>query len=414
MDTTLTPTFTSEFFADNRARLRALFTGTAPIVLSANGLLQRGGDSTYAFSQEANFWYLTGIDEPDITLVLDKDKEYLIVPARSASREAFDGAVAYDELTRTSGIATVLDDKAGWEELGKRLKKVKHVATLAVPPSYVEQYGMYTNPSRAALLERLHEYNAELQPLDIGQHLARMRMIKQPLELQAIEAAIAVTAATIKEATKTSKLSKYAYEYEVEAQITAGFRKRGSAGHAFEPIVAAGDQACVLHNVANNTALSADDLLLMDIGAEVDHYAADITRTISLSTPNRRQQAVYDAVLEVQNFAFGLLKPGVMLRQYELDVAQFMGEKLRELGLIRTISPEAIREFYPHATSHFLGLNVHDVGDYERPLEPGVVLTVEPGIYIPKEGIGVRIEDDIVITESGNRILSNALPRSLA
>src|SRR5665213_3590178 len=147
--------FTSEFFAGNREKLRELFKGTAPIVVTANGLLQRGGDSSYDFSQDANFWYLTGIDEPDIVLVMDRDKEYLIVPARTASREAFDGTIADEELSLRSGIQAVYDDKAGWEQLAGRLRKVKHVATIAPPPAYIEAYGLYTNPARAALLQRL-------------------------------------------------------------------------------------------------------------------------------------------------------------------------------------------------------------------------------------------------------------------
>ncbi len=405
--------FSSEFFAGNRQRLRELFTGTAPIVVSANGLLQRGGDSTYAFVQDANFWYLTGIEEPDILLVMDRDKEYLVVPGRSASREAFDGAVATEGLSQRSGVLDVYDDKTGWEKLSGRLRKVKHVATLAVPPAYVEHYGLYTNPARAALVQRLREAKPELELLDISPHLGRLRMIKQPLELEAIQAAINVTIGTIKETLKPAKLRKYAFEYEIEAELSRGFRRRGAAGHGFEPIVASGQRACTLHNVANNGALAADELLIVDVGAEFDHYSADITRTVSLGSASRRQQTVHGAVAEVQQFAFGLLKPGVILRDYEQQIEQYMGEKLRELGLVKTISHEEVRKYYPHATSHFLGLNVHDVGDYERPLEPGVVLTVEPGIYIPREAIGVRIEDDVLITSKGIKILTGKLPREL-
>ena len=182
--------FSSDFFAGNRQRLKELFTGTAPIVVTANGLLQRGNDSTYKFAQDANFWYLTGIDEPDILLVMDRDKEYLIVPERSASRQAFDGVVEADPLIRRSGVQTVLNDKEGWDLLGSRINKVKHVATLAVPPHYVEQYGMYTNPARAVLIEKIKSYNSEIELLDINQHLARLRMIKQLPELQAIQQAI--------------------------------------------------------------------------------------------------------------------------------------------------------------------------------------------------------------------------------
>ena len=410
----MNPRFTSEFFAGNRQRLRELFTGTAPIVLSANGLLQRGGDSTYAFSQDASFWYLTGINEPDITLVIDRDKEYLIVPGRSTRREAFDGKVEDSELSHSSGIQTVLSDKEGWERLGSRLKKVKHVATLAASPAYVELYGLYTNPARATLAARLKEYSPHLELLDLSPHLTRMRMIKQAPELAAIQAAIDITIGSFKEATRAAKLAKYAYEYELEAAITQGFRRRGASGHSFEPIVAGGQRAVTLHNVANNSALAADELIIVDIGAEVEHYAADITRTISLKIASKRQRSVHDAVREVQQHAFTLLKPGVLMKTYEQQIEQLMGEKLRELGLIKSISLEAVRHYFPHGTSHFLGLNVHDIGDYDRPLEPGIVMTVEPGIYIPEEGIGVRIEDDVLITAKGIKILSNKLSRSLS
>lgn len=405
--------FTSEFFAANRQRLRELFIGTAPIVVSANGLLQRGGDSTYGFAQEANFWYLTGIDEPDIVLVMDRDKEYLIVPVRSASREAFDGTVNNELLSRRSGIQIIYDDKAGWEQLYKRLKKVKHVATLTPPPAYIEHYGMYTNPARAALLERLRSYKIDLELLDLNPHLTRLRMIKQTQEIVAIQEAIDITIASLKDAIRPAKLHGYRYEYQLEAQVAQGFRKRGAAGHAFEPIVASGQRACTLHNVANNGALATKELMILDVGAEVEHYAADITRTVSLSTPSRRQQAVHAAVLEVQKFAFELLKPGVVLKEYEQQIEHFMGEKLRELGLIKKITHNTIRTYFPHATSHFLGLNVHDVGDYKRPLEPGIVMTVEPGIYIPQENIGVRIEDDVMITPRGIKILTQRLSREL-
>lgn len=405
--------FSSEFFAGNRQHLRELFTGTAPIVVTANGLLQRGADSAYSFSQDANFWYLTGINEPDITLVIDRDKEYLIVPDRSASRQAFDGAVKLEDLTRVSGIQAVYSDKEGWELFSKRLSRVQHVATVGIPPAYVEHYGLYTNPARAVLVERIRSHNESVELLDLSPHLSRLRMIKQPVELTAIQQAIDITAASLKEATRPTKLRRFAYEYEIEAELSRGFRRRGASGHAFDPIVASGPRACTLHNVANNGALAAGELVVLDVGAEVEHYAADITRTVSIGQPSRRQQAVYQAVLETQAYALSLLKPGTSLRDYEESVAHFLGEKLRELNLIRTINHDTIRKYCPHATSHFLGLNVHDIGDYDRPLEPGVVMTVEPGIYIPEEGIGVRIEDDVLITPTGTRVLSSKLPRTL-
>ncbi|MBC7581975.1 aminopeptidase P N-terminal domain-containing protein [Aeromicrobium sp.] len=407
------PKFTSEFFAGNRERLRQLFTGTAPIVVTANGLLQRGGDSSYPFQQDATFWYLTGIEDPDIVLVIDKAKEYLIVPSRGTTRIAFDGSVDAAELTRISGVQTVVDDKEGWHLLEARLRRAKHVATLSPPPAYIEEHGLYTNPARAQLVNRIKMSDDSIELLDLSQHVALLRVVKQPEELVAIQAAIDITIDTLKDITRPSELAKYAYEYEVEADLSRGFRRRGASGHSFEPIVAGGARACTLHNVANDGPLSSDELLLLDVGAEVSHYAADITRTVSLGTPSRRQQAVYNAVLEVQEFAFTLMQPGALIRDNEQKIEQFMGEKLRELGLIKNIEHDEVRRYYPHATSHFLGLNVHDIGDYSRPLEPGVVLTVEPGIYIADEGIGIRIEDDVLITPNGHQILTARLPRHL-
>lgn len=405
--------FNSDFFAANRERLRQLFTGTAPIVITANGLMQRGSDEAFQFHQDSNFWYLTGIAEPDIILVMDKNKEYLIVPGRSDSREAFDGAVDPAMLTRISGVRTVFGDKEGWKQLSARLKRVQHVATLAPPPAYIDAWGLYTNPARAALVRRCKTINPDVELLDLRSHLVRMRTIKLPEELTALRQAIAITEDTLKEVTRPRQLQKYAHEYEIEADITRGFRKRGARGHAFTPIVAAGKHACTLHHVENNGPLAKNDFVVLDVGAEVAHYSADITRTVCLGEPTRRQQAVFDVVAAAQDYAYSILRPGVQFRAYEKQMVAFMGEKLRELGLLKTIDDAQVRTYFPHATSHYLGLDTHDAGDYDRPLEAGAVITVEPGIYIPEEGIGVRIEDDVLLTADGVDVLSGSLPRSL-
>ncbi len=403
--------FSSDFFVGNRHRLRETVS-VELIVMTANGLLQRSNvDSAYLFYQDADFWYLTGIDEPDIVLVIDEGEEYLIVPERPAIREAFDGAVDHKPLTRRSGVRTVLDGKAGWERLGKRLKTLGTVATPAAPPVYLERYGIYTNPARASLASRLKSYNGKLNIKDLSHSLAGLRMIKQPQELKAMQSAIDITIATLQDVLEPARKQAYGYEYELEADITAGFRRRGAWGHSFEPIVAGGERACTLHNVSNDSALKPDELVVIDIGAEVEHYAADITRTVSLREPSERQRAVHQAVLDVQNYALGLLKPGARLPEYERKVRSRMGEHLLELGLIKTNTPKEVQKYYPHGTSHFIGLNVHDAGDYDHPLEPGVVLSCEPGIYITEEGIGVRIEDDVLITKSGNEVLTAKLAK---
>lgn len=403
--------FDAEFFKRNRDNLRKLFTGTAPIVLTAHGLLQRSADSTYPFRQDSSFWYLTGINEPDIILVIDKEKEYLIVPDRDASRQAFDGSIDFDDLKNKSGIEDVLDEKTGWKQLSGRLGRVGHVATLAASPSYIEAHGMYVNPARRRLIKRLTAEKEGIELLDLRQHLTRLRMIKQEPELAVIRQAIDLTAKGFKKLKRG--LKDIEFEHEAEAVFTALFRQNGY-NHSYEPIVAYGTNACTLHYMANNSRVGKDGLLLLDVGADVEGYAADISRTYSLSgEPTKRETQVWQATLEVQEYAISLLKPGVVVADYEKQVEAYMGEKLRELGLIKIIDHDNVRQFYPHATSHFLGLDVHDVADYERPLEPGMVLTVEPGIYIPEEAIGIRIEDDVLITDDGIEVLSAKLPREL-
>jgi Xaa-Pro aminopeptidase len=401
--------FNSNFFINNRRVLRQRFVHDETIVITANGLLQRGADSSFPFSQDANFWYLTGIDEPDILLVMTQNEEYLIIPTRSLVRETFDGAIAYDKLSSISGIKQVLDDEEGWELLFKQ----KQLATISPPPIYIEQYGLYANPARHSFLSRIKKANPDIEFIDVGQDLARMRMTKQAPELKAIQSAIDITIASLKAASEPKRIIEYLHEYELEAAIRSGFRRLGAKGDSFEPIVAGGKNACTLHNVSNNSALNLKDLWLADVGAEVEHYAADITRMFSPSKPTNRQKAIYEAVKQVQQFAMDQLKPGVLLKEYEQSVEDFMGEQLISLKIIKSASHESIRKFYPHSTSHFLGLNVHDVGDYRQPLSPNTVLTVEPGIYVPEEGIGVRIEDDVLITDTGIKVLSKALTTKL-
>lgn len=402
--------FSSDFFIQNRRRLQAVLPEDVPIVVTANGLLQRGADSPYAFAQDANFWYLTGVEEPDVTLVIDGAREFLIAPVREGSRETFDGAIDRKKLIHASGVLDIINEAAGWKRVDEVLGKTKRVATLAAAPNYIEQYGMYSNPARLRLQERLHKHVPDLELIDIRTELARLRMVKQPVEIHTIQTAIDITSKSLKDAFKGDR-SRYKQEYELEAEIAAGFRRRGATGHSFEPIVAGGKRACTLHNVANDHRFKTDEIVVVDVGAEYKHYAADITRTIALQKPTDRQQAVYDAVKATQQHAFDIIKPGITMAKFEQQVVAFMARQLRDLKLIKR--KDDVRDYFPHATSHFLGLNVHDVGDYEQPLQPGIVMTVEPGIYIPEEGIGVRIEDDVLVTETGIDIMSDSLPRKL-
>ncbi len=406
----MTTYFTPEFFKGNRARLRKLFTGTAPIVITANSLLQRNSDIAYPFRQDSNFWYLTGITEPDFVLVMDRDKEYLISPVRNQIRTIFDGGLDPEIITQRSGIKEIIDAKNGWKNFSRRLQRVQHVATIAAPPNYIENYEFYTNPARANLISKLKLAKPELEFLDLKEHFATMRVLKHPQEINAIKDSVNLTASALRKL--KSKLSKMKYEYEVEAFLSQAFRSQGAL-HGYNPMVAGGINACTLHYDENNKELNKRDLLLIDAGAEKEYYSADLTRTYALGAPTKRQQAVYDAVLEVQDYVLSNIKPGITLKESEKLSEQFMGEKLRELGLIKAIEKKTVRHYFPHAASHYLGLDLHDAGDYNTPMEADMVITVEPGIYIPEEGIGIRIEDDILITNNGHKVLSAGLPRTL-
>jgi Xaa-Pro aminopeptidase len=209
-------------------------------------------------------------------------------------------------------------------------------------------------------------------------------------------------------------LDSYQYSYEIEAAISHHIISHGGLD-AWTPIIGAGKNSCILHSSERRTRLQRNDLVVIDIGADVEHYCADITRSYVLGgKPSMRQQAVYDAVLETHSYGCSLQQPGSLIRENERLVEAFIGRKMMALGLITQSERSAIRKYFPHATSHYLGLDPHDAGDYDQPLQAGMVVTVEPGIYIPEEEIGIRIEDDVLITESGNVIMSEGIPRTLS
>ncbi len=400
-------TFTKSFFINNRFKLRASLPHDYPVVLIANGSLQRSNDTTYPFQQDSNFWYLTGLQEPDLILVMHETDEYLILPQTNTVKTIFDGEIDGVALQNRSGVKTVYAAAEGWQRLTTELRVPKKIYTVMPATRFEPQARMYANPAQRYTLEKLRRRIAGLVSHDVTRQLDQLRIRKQAPELAAIERAVRITTETITELRATTQLTNLQTEYALEAAITNGFRKRGASGHAYAPIVASGKHAATLHYVSNNGLIGANELVVADVGAEYEHYAADITRTLACNRPTNRQQAVLDAVIDIQHYAANLLRPGVFLRDYERAVAAYTGTALYKLKLTTNQRDmRAVRTYFPHASSHFLGLDVHDVGDYELPLEESMVLTCEPGIYIPEEGIGVRIEDDLVITADGNTNLS--------
>jgi Xaa-Pro aminopeptidase len=240
-----------------------------------------------------------------------------------------------------------------------------------------------------------------------------MRVVKTDEEIRAIKSAIDITVNTLKPIMKPNKLDKYSFEYEIEADISSGIRSRGAFGHAFDPIVGSGLNSTIIHSTTNNSVISKNLPIVIDVGARFNNYCADITRTVVPGKVSARIRLVYEAVVAAQEHALSMLKPGLILSEYELEMEHYIGEKLRELGLIKIIDKANVRKYFPHLVSHYLGIDVHDVGDYSMPLVKNMVITCEPGIYIPEESIGVRLEDDVLITDDGNIVLSEHLPRGL-
>ena len=406
----MTDIFTADFFINNRQKLLQQ-TEAKLVVLSANGLLQRSADTTFPFRQDSNFWYLTGVSEPDYVLVLEQDEVFLIAPKRADHRDQWDGLIDKRAVKSISGIKQIVEHHEGWTKLDMLLKKHKKVHTITPVEAYFDHFGFYANPSKGVLLSSLAKHR-KLEQVDIRLNIARLRQIKQPEEIQAIQKAIDITARSLKSVKR--KLSKYTNERQIVADLSRDFINASADGHAYQPIVATGGNATTIHYIKNNQDIHANDLVLLDVGAEVQGYSADITRTYSTSTPSKRQISVHKAVLSVQEQAFALLKPGIDMKKYEKTVDSIMAIELKKLGLLDDVNDKKrLKKYYPHLTSHFLGLDTHDAADYKQPLKAGMVLTVEPGIYIPDENIGVRIEDDVLVTDDGIKVLSSGLPTSL-
>ncbi|PID30559.1 hypothetical protein CSA80_01175 [Candidatus Saccharibacteria bacterium] len=399
--------FSAEFFSQNRAALRSKLPENAVLVLTAHGLLQRSADTTIPFSQDKNFWYATGLADPDLVLVMTPSKSYIILPEISAVRALFDGAVDATAAQKRSGVDDVLPAKEGWNQLQSDVHKNTPLVTCLPASNYDQEFGYYRNPARRRLATRLRRMFPGMPLGDAREAFARLRAVKQPAEVAALEQAVRITTSTLDHVRRQSVMAQFAYEYELEAAITHGFRRQGARGHAYDPIVAGGKNAATIHYTANEAPLHNGDLLVVDVGAEFEQYAADITRVIAVGKPSQRQLDVLAAVRDVQQLALSLLRPGIFLRDYEREVALAMGKALQDLKLTSNPSDMAvIRRYYPYATSHFLGLDAHDTGFYNEPLAENMVVTCEPGIHIPEENIGVRLEDDILITKNGVRNLS--------
>lgn len=392
------------FFTDNRARVALQCDGV--VVLTAYASVQLTGDMAVPFHQESNFWYLTGIEESGWQLVITPQKSWLIAPDVSEIHRVFDGGLSFDEAQRISGVDEVVDAKEGKELLVTLAAKYKTAYSIDRHPH--QKYFSFTpNPAPAKLWRSLMRRFRTVH--DMRRLLSTLRAIKQPVEVDAIRQAVDLTVEAF--STIKPRLPQLTHENQIEAEFTHAFRY-GGARHAYDPIVASGRNACTLHYLENSAKLNRSDMVLLDIGAQIGGYSADITRTYAVGGAlSDRQRAVHEAVCRAHNQIIDLLHPGLTFAEYQQRVDAIMMAELETLDLIHGDSD--YRRYFPHAISHGLGVDVHDsLGGFET-FQPGMVLTVEPGIYIPEESIGVRLEDNILITDTGSTNFSKALSLEL-
>lgn len=395
----------AEFFNNNRAQIGQKLSGGL-LWVAAYTRMQRTNDSAHMFEQESNFWYLCGVESPDWQLVIDgaHNKSWLIMPEIDEVHRAFDGALDPDIARSISGVDKVItQDEAS--QLMPQLRRTHSMVYTVDQPRNSEHFNFSLNPAQRELRKKLERSFSRVQ--SANKELAQLRAIKQPAEISAIKSAIKLTVDAFEHI--KSSLDSYAHEYEIEADFTQLFRRRGAAGHAYDPIVAAAGNACTLHYIANNGPVKKRELVLIDVGARNQGYAADITRTYSKGDASQRQSAVHAAVQQAQNDIIKLLGPDVSVEEYQQNVDRIMGKAMVQLGLGDESDIDMVRRYMPHAVSHGLGIDVHDSLGATKYLREGMVLTVEPGIYLPDENIGVRIEDDIIITGSGQQNLSRRL-----
>jgi len=410
----------STLFIENRQRLAKMLKPNSVAIVFSNDILPSNGDGTLPFKQNSDLFYLTGADQEETVLVLFPDahnqahKEILFVKETNAHIAVWEGAkLNKAQATATSGIQNIQ-----WtSQLPNLLNSIMAESELVYLNNNEHLRASNEVETRQDRLNKqlkadfpLHSY-ARLAPI-----LHQLRAIKHSVEIELMQEACNITEAGFRRLLAYTKPG--VMEYELEAEFLHECIRSRSRGFAYEPIVASGASACVLHYTENNRACKDGDVILLDVGAEYANYASDLSRSIPVNGRfTARQRAVYDAVLRVHRAAAKLLRPGVFLADYHKQVGLLMEKELVDLGLItlddiKNQDPNwpAYKKYFMHGTSHYIGLDVHDVGLWHKPISAGNAFTVEPGIYIPEEGLGIRLENDLIITNEGFIDLMTNIP----
>lgn len=410
----------ASFYIKNRAKLVEMLAPNSIAVFHSNDILPTNADGTMKFRQNNDIFYLAGIDQEESILVVCPDfpraemREILFTRKTDEHIAVWEGhKLTKEEATTYSGIQTVkwLEDFDGVFSTLMALSEFVYLNTNEHLRAAVQ---VETRDARfiqdCKKRYPLHTYK-RVAPL-----MHALRALKEPEELAQMQKACDITRDGFSRILNV--VQPGIKEYELEAEFLHEFIRQGSRGFAYEPIIASGRNACILHYIDNDQICQDGDLILFDVGAEYGNYNADMTRTIPVNGRfTKRQREVYEAVLRVMRTAFTVLRPGVTIQGYHKEMGLIMQSELLSLGLISQsdIDSEdkdwpAYKKYFMHGTSHHLGLDVHDVGTVYEPIQAGMVFTVEPGIYIPEEGIGIRLENNIVIQENGFLDLMQHIP----
>ncbi|ALJ05758.1 X-Pro aminopeptidase [Pseudalgibacter alginicilyticus] len=398
-------------FIQNRKNFARKMKANSLAVFNSNDIYPISADSTLPFEQHRDIFYLSGVDQEESILVLfpdcptEKHREILFLKETNEHIAIWEGEkLTKEKAFETSGIKTVY-----WlQDMEKVLFEIMtQCSTVYINTNehYRANVEVETREDRfTKWLKNNYPAHAVAKSNPI---LQRLRSVKNPIEIDLIQQACQITEKGFRRV--LSFVKPNVWEYEIEAELMHEFLRNRSKGFAYTPIIAAGNNANVLHYIENNQQCKAGDLILMDVAAEYANYSSDLTRTIPVSGKfSERQKDVYNAVLRVKNAATKMLNPGVLIADYHAEVGKLMtseliGLKLLDKADVQNENPEwpAYKKYFMHGTSHHIGLDTHDYGILTEPIQTNMVFTVEPGIYIPNENIGIRLEDDVVVQETG-------------
>ena len=403
-----------QLFINNRKRFKKNLKENSLAVFNSNDIYNTGADSTLPFSQHRDIFHLSGVDQEESILVIfpscknTSHKEILFLKETNEHIAVWEGEkLTKKRATEVSGISTIY-----W------LNQFESIFRQLV----IESENVYLNANEHLRtkneMETREDRFVKKFKSDFPNHsilrsapiMHKIRSVKEPLEIELMQKACDITEKGFRRILKFVKIGKM--EYEIEAELMHESLSNRSKGFAYSPIIASGSSACVLHYGENNKSCNEDDVILMDFGAEYANYSSDLTRCVPVNGRfTSRQKKVYNSVLRVKNEATKLLKPGVLLNEYHKMVGEIMEKELIKLQLIsnqdvKNQDPNwpAYKKYFMHGTSHYIGLDTHDLGSWINPIEENMVFTVEPGIYIPEEGLGIRLEDDVVVQKNGNPI----------